>query len=785
MDDPTYIAVKYIGRKAIYTENLTGARYSFTKNVPIEIPPEHAKLLLKHSDVFASASDYEYVKATRNGDGENRKLVAGDFIIPADAWSVVSSRPLNPKGIRTDIVSTTSRILNVLSADVTSIRLVYFGYYNKTTGDGESPIPNPVFLKASIHPASAIGDEVAPALGFDAFFNGKSWAVLGRGQMLISDPIDISMLKGQPFYTKTWESADIPAAPTAPTLGQAATGGYLANATYKAALTIAYAEPGLESQASAGTSITLNGGTSTQSITVTAPTAVAGAIGYRVWMTDSSGNEPYYDAGCGVVGFGTSAKILAACPSGAATTAEFVLPSTPRAVPYGAGGARGGTGAGAANTGEGAINNADATGRSFGVAITPGSSALSGVGPAVVLGRTEGEQPSVAVVGDSIGDGSHDSGYGGVAGFMARGVQKQLGRRYDPTIAPDVGLVVVTQGSETPSRTADGRFNRRFQLAALASTVICDHATNSLTSGSAFVMYYVLATADRFLGLGKAYYHTTCTPRHSSTDGYVLLANHTQQFSVIEGARRQVNAWLRDETGQSLVRADIPFRATAATVGPSYDFYGGGDGVTDTFIPKYVFVQGSETVRVNGVKTAAYTMYNTQTIDGVSYAQGIRFTTPPAAGAVVTIDYTKIGGLRAMRKIAGIFDSAALVEVNAQGQLEKNGGWWPGDAGTVLPARTATATATNSIADSSLSLATDQYRGYTVTIIEDTTTPASVGQTRVIVANTLTSFSLITWTVTPSVGAKFVVNDCATGDGLHPSTRMHIEMAKAIDPSLF
>lgn len=69
MDDPTYIAVKYIGRKAIYTENLTGARYSFTKNVPIEIPPEHAKLLLKHSDVFASASDYDYVKSTRNGDG--------------------------------------------------------------------------------------------------------------------------------------------------------------------------------------------------------------------------------------------------------------------------------------------------------------------------------------------------------------------------------------------------------------------------------------------------------------------------------------------------------------------------------------------------------------------------------------------------------------------------------------------------------------------------------------------------------------------------------------------
>lgn len=83
MDDPTYIAVTYIGRKAIYTENLTGARYSFTKNVPIEIPPEHAKLLQKHSDVFASASDYDYVKATRNGDGGIAKGIAPSGTVDA------------------------------------------------------------------------------------------------------------------------------------------------------------------------------------------------------------------------------------------------------------------------------------------------------------------------------------------------------------------------------------------------------------------------------------------------------------------------------------------------------------------------------------------------------------------------------------------------------------------------------------------------------------------------------------------------------------------------------
>lgn len=724
------------------------------------------------------------MKVAPSGQGPAR-FGAGSLVLSGGEWSVVGSRPLNPKGVRTDVVSTTSRILNVLSADVSSIRLVYFGYYNRSTGDGESPIPNPVFLKASIHPATVIGDEVAPSLGYDAFFGGKLRAVLGRGQMLISDPIDVSMLKGQPLYIKTWESADLPAAPTAPTLGQAGAGGYLSNATYKVALTIAYAEAGLESQASAGTSITLSGGTATQSITVTAPTAVAGAIGYRVWMTDSTGNEPYYDAGCGIVGFGTNATIVAACPTGAQSTAEFVLPSTPRTVPYGNGGARGGTAAGAANTGEGWINNADATGRGFGVAVTPGISVFAGIGPAAVLGLTSGKQPDCAAVGDSIADGSHDGGFGGMAGFIVRGVQMQTGRKYDPNIVPDVGLVIVTQGSETPSRTADGRFNRRFQLAAMVRSVINDHATNSLSSGSPFVLAYNLMTADRFLKLGKRYFHTTCVPRHTSTAGFVSMSDHVQDSPEREGARRQVNAWYRRTDGRSRVEGEIPFRVPAGTAPLGYNFYGPADGTVTQFIPRNVFVSGTETVRVNGAPTTAYTLRNVLAVDGVTCAQSIVFNAAPANGAVVTMDYEQVASFRSLRPDVQIFDSAAKVEVNDVGALDPNGGWWPGDAGTVYGPRTSTVTGSSFIQDSSMNLTTDQYRGYTITVTEDASTPASVGQTRVIASNTNNSISLAaTWTTTPSVGAKFVINDCATGDGTHPSTRMHIPMSTAIDPSL-
>lgn len=725
------------------------------------------------------------VTATPSVRGIDLPGKSGNFSLSTEGWSVVSSKPMAPKGVRTDIASATGRILQTLPPDcpVSALKLVYGGWYNRNSGKGEAPIPNPIYVRAAIVPVSAIGDESLPAIGIDVTFGGKQRAVLTRGGLLISDAIDCPLAAGSAYYVKTWYSADLPAAPTAPTLTQASTGGVLSNATYNVACTIVYAESGLESQASAATAVTLTGGTATQKITVTAPTAVAGALGYRVWMSDAGGSEPYYDTGLGVVPFERNAVITAQVNTSVKELAEFVIPSTPKAVPYGNSGTRGGTASGGVGSGEGHVYAVDATAMSYGVAVPAATSALSGFGPAAVLGKTFGVHDSWGLVGDSIGNGSYDSGFGGVSGFLARAVTRQFGRVMDPWITPLNGFVDVTQGSETPTDAAGSGMYRRRKLALLATTIVSDHGTNGIGSATDLISK-ILSIADWALGAGKQYRHTTITPKHSSTDGYVTLANHTQASASYEAARRQVNAWLRDASPAGPVTAEAAFRVASGTQAYNWNPYSGGDGAATVFCPRNVFVVGSESVTVGGVAkapTTDYSYYNTTTIAGVQYASGVTFGAAPASNAQVVFGYTKPAGFAVMRAGVTVSDTAAAVEVDSTGALNPYGGWWPADAGTLVASRTSTATSSTSLTDSTLALTTDQYRGYTATIVEDTSTPASVGQTRVIAYNTATVLTFgAGFSPTPSVGAKFVINDCATSDGLHPSPRMHIAMAQSI-----
>lgn len=733
---------------------------------------------IKNSPVGVVYNDGKAVGLSLNGT---------DFM-SNNEWTVVSSRPLKPGNARSDAQQFTSRTLCVLPCDVSALKLVYANFYNRTTGNGECPFPNFIQIRASIFPATTIGNESTPFAGYDVLFRGRQIKVMGRGVITETDPLYLALPKGTPFYIKTWVSMEIPDAPAAPTLGTASTGGILTNNTFKVAVTIVYPNDNLESQVSAGTSITLAGGTSTQKIDVTAPTAVVGALGYRVWVTASGGAEPYYDAGCGIVPFSRNAVVYGP-PNIAANwdTAEIVLPSTPKLFPVSYAGLLGGTSAGGSNTGEGSISGYDTT-QATGIAIGGSAGQFASYGPISILGLTNGAKPSCAVVGDSIADGAGDSGHGGVSGFISRGIQKQFGRKYDPTIVPEVGLVTVSQGSETPTRTADGRFNRRLQIASMARSIICDHSTNSLASGSPFVANYVLISADRFLNLGKRYWHTTCTPRHSSTDGFISIANYTQTSSQTESARRQVNAWLRSQSGSAQVDNEIPFRVSASTVTPSFDYYGPANGTITQFAPRQMFIQGSETVFVNGVRkfvTTDYTYINPLSVDGVTYTQAISFGVAPLANSLVTISYKKIPGIRVMRPTIGIFDSAALVEVNPSGVLDIEGGWWPANAQTFQSGILATAVTANSLTASSLNMTIDQYRGYTVTVTADSVTPAAVGQSLCVKYNTASTFTFASnWTTQPSTSAVFSINDVATADGLHPATRMHIAESFAIDPTL-
>jgi hypothetical protein len=89
----------------------------------------------------------------------------------------------------------------------------------------------------------------------------------------------------------------------------------------------------------------------------------------------------------------------------------------------------------------------------------------------------------------------------------------------------------------------------------------------------------------------------------------------------------------------------------------------------------------------------------------------------------------------------------------------------PGEGflGVITSTATAAGTITGSAAGGDAAILTNEYRNFQVRIVEDTTTPTSVGQRRWISSHTAGASPVYTlsanWTVTPSSGAKFVIEN--------------------------
>lgn len=85
-------------------------------------------------------------------------------------------------------------------------------------------------------------------------------------------------------------------------------------------------------------------------------------------------------------------------------------------------------------------------------------------------------------------------------------------------------------------------------------------------------------------------------------------------------------------------------------------------------------------------------------------------------------------------------------------------------SGGVINAIQATATSSTTITGSGMpvDLIANEYRNFQIRIVEDTVTPTSVGQRRVIASHTAGvtgTFTIASWTVTPSASAKFVIEN--------------------------
>jgi len=695
------------------------------------------------------------------------------------AWSIVSSRPvkLGLAATTATYVSQTTRISEVAPFDIVELRLIYANWQN-AFGSAESPNYCAFRVKAAVHRAGASAPNRAQADPvYPATFGGKEFGLCPGGQILMSDPISVSIKKGERYWHESYGDIYLPAAPAAPTLTATAGGSLASGTTYYFQITYVFAD-GAESLPSAEASVTPSG--SNLTVTVTSPTAANGAVGYRVYFGTSSGAVKYESPNTPMAPIGTNTAVNATFVTNALN--RLTRPQANLGLPLGKGFLE--------NAGENAVQNKDYVVNP--VDWTGQRSNSSYFQPIGVLGlAADGRQhSSVVLIGDSIQAGTGDNGFGGqLGGSGFRACANQTAQiPYDATKTPNVGFLSLAQGGETVGSfaTAAGGTRRR-QIMELGTTIYDNYGTNDLGSGAAPIYANILSYFNTIAGR-KKYFRATIDPKTTSTDAFKTVTNQTINGTDAEADRRALNNIIKSTTGAVAVAAEAMFRSpTSGTATPATDMYSGGDGSAVKFFTAHPFLQGTEVVKVNGATKAVgtdYTYRGASSIDGGTYASGITFTSAPANAATVTISYTKVAGFGSRSGFSGYFDTATEVEVNGAGAKTANGGFWPAAIGGISASGTATSTTSGTLVDTSQAWTTDQWRGLAVRITADSGTPAAVGTVAAIDTNTANTLTC-SWSVTPSATASYEIFQPYVIDGVHGMATAQRAKSLVIDTSRF
>lgn len=197
---------------------------------------------------------------------------------------------------------------------------------------------------------------------------------------------------------------------------------------------------------------------------------------------------------------------------------------------------------------EGALGGDQTAAPNYSTAFT---TAGPGVSPALILGPANG-LPSVAVAGDSIVDGSGDSGAGP---FNNVG---PLNRALDPA---SIGYAKFgAPGERVASVVATGLYAARGVLAMQAKNIVCGYGTNDLANGDTLptIQTNLITFWQMFSSTGRAVFQLTLDPRATSSDTWKTTTNQT--LPAFEPVRTALNTWLR--TGAPII-ANIATPASA------------------------------------------------------------------------------------------------------------------------------------------------------------------------------------------------------------------------------
>lgn len=694
-------------------------------------------------------------------------------------WSVVSTRPVKGgSGSAAAQAGNTVRCSETAPYALRAVRLIYGNWQNVNTAEG--PNYNGIYVKAVILKGTSFtpaGQTTTDPRYRVTFNGGKEFAYIPPGEIVISDPVNIGLASGERWYHSTYAHAYLGAAPATPTLTLVAGAG-LSTIAYYFVTQYVFLD-GSESLPSAEATITPT--TGNQQIRVTSPSAVSGAMGYRVYVGTTAAGLKYEQPYSVITPFGTDFTLNSSSSTDTLTRMSRTINNI---------GIPGGNGTIAA-AGEASVSARDHTQTSL--TFTPSDSYGNFYTPLGILGVAQDGKvrSSVALIGDSIQAGQGDSGYGGgLGGFGFRALANQTAQiAFDATKVAKLGFLSLAQGGETTASwvTVPGGHRRR-GVSEWATSILDEFGTNDLGSGSAVVYNYILTNLNYYANR-KKYFRTTIDPKTTSTDGWKTVANQTYLSTDGEADRRAINNCITNSTGAVAVSSEAMFRSpTAGTAAYNYNFYSGGDGTAVKFFTAYPFRTGTETIQVNGTTqtlTTNYTYLRTQSIGGVTYASGITFVSAPGNGLSVTASYTKVAGFGSISGYSGYFDTATEVEVNSAGTKTANGGLWK-PAGAVVVTGVATANSSNTLTDTLKSWTTDAYRGFAVRITADSTTPTSVGQVNLVKNNSATQlFFFTSWTVTPSATASYEIYPSYVWDGVHPSSQGHIAKSLIIDTTVF
>lgn len=334
-------------------------------------------------------------------------------------------------------------------------------------------------------------------------------------------------------------------------------------------------------------------------------------------------------------------------------------------------------------------------------------------------------------------------------------------------------------------------------------------ATNDLVSGygpTAVIGWGPLRTNKTTLITGDSIPSGTGWPTSTGSYGFIAWALHQAQIGAINLAHsseqfKVVNTYTNSKARLNLANGSC---SNAICEYGINDIFATSDPIATVkanallwwgYLKKRGMWVAQTTLGPNMQSTDGFQTVANQSILGTSTQQTIRQQFNQWLRAPIPAGVGNSALLDAAGNLDYVFDAGSQVEVNADGSLitintstgaisNGSGGYWYTEATSYATGTVTTIPSSQKLQDTSKTWTVNQWQEYAVVITADTTTPASVGQVRIISANTVdTLTSDSAWTTTPSTVATYKLIKVFSFDGTHPSAVGHKRMAAAIDTS--